>query len=164
MRLWFSENHSGGLGEEHDRQARAIRKIVRLVNAERLRSWELYIIGKLRDSTFVWLGLLVSAVSSLLKSRAAVQRGNVMLPAPNRCCATLPKASAIEFVGPSALGMVFARVAGLAVWACHREARYRDCMAPNRVPDVLDLEDPAWQERASGCFGGNPRPDPPHEL
>jgi hypothetical protein len=46
---------------------------------KRLRSWELYIIGKLRDSTFVWLGLLVSAVSSLLKSRAAVQLENVAL-------------------------------------------------------------------------------------
>jgi hypothetical protein len=33
----------------------------------------LHTIGKLRDSTFFWLGLLVSAVSSLLKSRAAVQ-------------------------------------------------------------------------------------------
>jgi hypothetical protein len=33
----------------------------------------------LRDSTFVWLGLLVSAVPSLLKSRAAVQLENVAL-------------------------------------------------------------------------------------
>jgi hypothetical protein len=39
----------------------------------------LHIIGKLRDSAFVWLGLLVSAVLSLLKSRAAVQLENVAL-------------------------------------------------------------------------------------
>ena len=82
---------------------------VPLVNTETAEIMELHTIGKPLRPTFGWLATLVTVVSSLLKSRAALQLKNVALRhqivtahpsiSTNGVCAITCKCSAISFIG-----------------------------------------------------------------
>src|SRR6516165_3943960 len=51
----------------------------------------------------------------------------------------------------------------VALGTVHRKTGYRDCLAPPRIPFVLDMEGPALTTRAPTCLPGNPETDSENE-
>jgi hypothetical protein len=85
-------------------------------------------------------------------------------PSPDRGAAALRKeAPTVECVRSPSVGLAFSRLDRLAFGARDREAANSCCMAPQGIPDVLDVEDPEREERASGGLTGGSRPDPTDE-
>ena len=108
--------------------------------------------------------MLFTAVSSLLKSRAALQFENVALRHQIGVLQRSRKeAPTVECVRSLSVGLAFSSVDRLAFGARDREAANSGCMAPQGIPDVLDVEDPERKERASGGLTGGSRPDPTDE-
>ena len=64
-------------------------------------------------------------------------------PAPTRRPAALCEAAETDASGSTPLGLVVRDLDRLAIGACHRQAAYRDRLAPEGLPSVLDVEDPA---------------------
>ena len=85
------------------------------------------------------------------KNTRCVAVGECCSPASDRSSSTLrEETSAVICSRPVAVGLAFPRLARLPIRACDREAG-NDCgVAPQIVPDVLDVGNPERQARAAG--------------
>ena len=112
--------------------------------------------------------MLFTAVSSLLKTRAALQLENVALRHQigvlQRSAKKRPRLNASDRFLWVWLSHVWTDWrSALVIVTRDREAANSCCMAPQGIPDVLDVEDPEREERASGGLTGGSRPDPMDE-
>jgi hypothetical protein len=64
-------------------------------------------------------------------------------PTPTRRPAALCEPAETDASGSTPLGLVVRDLDRLAIGACHRQAAYRGRLAPEGLPSVLDVEDPA---------------------
>src|SRR6516165_6742498 len=86
------------------------------------------------------LKTLLTNLSSIFHSRAALQLENLALP-PNRCAsAILEKTTKIDSSGPPFMGLAVPRLERLAPGAGHRPPRNGRGLASCRLSTVLDLE------------------------
>src|SRR6185295_6300319 len=69
--------------------------------------------------------------------------GELGAPAPTRRPAAVCEAAETDVSGSTPLGMAVRVLDRLAIGACHRQTAYRDRLAPERLPSLLDVEDPA---------------------
>src|ERR1700722_21021147 len=98
-----------------------------------------------------------SMLFSVFRSRAALQLGAA---ASHRCAPALHQETAeVDHGGSSLLGLVVRTLGRLAIRAGHRQTRDRHRLAPQRLPFVLDLEDPARKNGKARGLAGSPESD-----
>src|SRR4030095_11566383 len=73
--------------------------------------------------------------------------GELGAPAPTRRPAAIGEAAETDVSRSTPLGMAVRVLDRLAIGACHRQTAYRDRLAPERLPSLLDVEDPAREAR-----------------
>jgi hypothetical protein len=100
---------------------------------------------------------------SVCRSQGAL-RVEILASTPDRCAPALRQETAeVDRGGSCLLGMVVRSLGRLEIRACHRQTRDGHCLAPERVPVVLDLEGSARNNRKARRLAGGPGSDPYHE-
>src|SRR4029453_7400110 len=112
--------------------------------------------------------------------RADIAAGRVDLDATNTCLAAnrdsgtaspaghspaeQTKADAASGMGSALVGSPRSNLAGMAQGPHPGQARDRYRLASQRIPVLLELEEPLGTDRTTRIVEGNPRPNPRHEL
>src|SRR5215472_6426220 len=101
----------------------------------------------------IFLATLLATLSSILRSRAALELENLALRHQIGVLQQVPPASPqVDSTGPCVVGLAVRHLERLALGLGYRQTGNGGCLASRRLSPLLDLESAAGPTRTTGHF------------
>ena len=111
--------------------------------SSRMRTWGLLVFPHILRSAVRAFHVLAATVSATFKSRAALQLENLALRHQLGVLQRSVKRPGLTSPDRLLWAWLCEILDRLEIGACHRQTAHRDRLAPERLPSLLDVEDPA---------------------